>query len=289
MSYIGAHIGISDGIIEGIKKIQKAGGDIVQIFITNPRQKDITERTYDSLYRVKNYLIENNIRLVIHSSYLTNLARGWSKYSWWIMNLITEIEYAGQMGALGVVVHLGESVGYPQNIAINNMFTAIVHVVNITHKKYPNTLLLIETGAGQGSQLCYNLDDLANFFKKFSVLDDSLQKRIKLCLDSCHLFAAGYDLREEKDVDKLWDNIDKLFELKEISLVHLNDSSKPVGSRLDRHASLGAGEIGTTGINRFFYHCCKNEIPVILETPNHTFEDEIRTLQMLKAKFNNTK
>lgn len=262
---VGSHINITDDILKGIKEIQNAGGNIVQIFVTNEDNK---------LDNIKEYITNNNIKLVIHSSYLTNIARVWDKYSWQIRNLIVEMEYAKQAGAFGVVVHLGEALDLPENLAINNMFTSITHVISETD----DTMLLIETGAGQGSQLCYQLDDLAKFYKKFSILEPKKRDRIKICLDTCHLFAAGHDLTTVKKVDQFWNQLDLKIGITNIALIHLNDSSKPIGSRVDRHASLGKGEIGSTGLNQFFYHGVKHHIPILLETPHRTYGVEISGL-----------
>ena len=134
-----------------------------------------------------------------------------------------------------------------------------------------NVKLIIETSSGQGSELCYKLEDLKYFYEMFQ---PKYRKRIGLCIDSCHIFAAGYDLRTSKKVIKFFSYLSKLINLDKILLFHLNDSKKELGSKKDRHEKLGKGYIGLEGITQIIKICYKLNIPIILETPrlNHTPE-----------------
>ena len=138
------------------------------------------------------------MKVVVHSTYLINLARKWDEYSWWIKNLILEIQYANMIGAFGVVIHLGKKLNLSIEEAYNNMYTAIIYILNKT-MSLDNVSLILETSSGQGSELCYNLNDLSHFYKKFSI-NKNIYKRINICIDSCHIYSAGYDISSKSKV-----------------------------------------------------------------------------------------
>jgi len=197
--YFGTSIKINNNIIDKIKNIKAVGGNFIQIFIIKPGIKNILE--YDKkLDDLKDYLIKNNMKVVVHSSYLHNLARNWDKHSWWLNNLELEIKYAHNIGAIGIVVHFGKKLDLSINEAYNNMYTALIYIHNKT-KEYKDIKIFLETSTGQSSEICYKLEDLAYFYKKISRNENKdIKNRIKLCIDTCHVFAAGYSLKTKKEV-----------------------------------------------------------------------------------------
>ena len=137
-------------------------------------------------------------------------------------------------------------------------------------KKYQNIKIFIETSTGQGNEMCYKLADLAHFYKKLSANNSSsIRNRFGICLDTCHIFASGIDIRTPATIIKFFKKFDKMIGIKHIKLCHFNDSKNDLGSMIDRHEDIGKGFIGMTAllfIKKLLY---KKNIPMILETPNY--------------------
>ena len=157
------------------------------------------------------------------------------------------------------------------------MFTSIIHLVNKT-REYSSVKIFLETTAGQGTEMCYKLDDLAYFYNKFLRCDKFIKDRVKLCLDTCHIFAAGYDIKTKSSIKKYLKKFNKLIGIKHINLIHLNDSKCDIGCRVDRHENIGNGYIGLSGLKMIFKYFKKLNIPIILETPNNGYQTEIKLL-----------
>jgi len=131
--YFGSHISQEDGLIEGAKRIKSAGGNLLQIFLTIPGSTEVKNRTIVELDNFREYLDNNKMKVVVHSSYLHNLSREWDNYSWWIRNIIKEIEYCGRIGAIGLVIHFGKKLDLSIEEAYNNMFTSLIHIHKIIY------------------------------------------------------------------------------------------------------------------------------------------------------------
>lgn len=271
--------------MQAIKEIHKYRGNIIQIFVSDSKQINNASESMDEYEEIKQYAIKHRMQIVIHSSYLINLGREWDETSWWLTLLRNEMEIAQKLSdgnkPTYVVVHMGERLNRSREAAINFMFTALVHLLNKTEKTCPDVEILLETGAGQGTQIGHQLEEFSQFHRKFTGEEDEVWYRLGICVDTCHLFAAGYDLRTVSAVDKVWKKLDELEISKFIRLIHLNDSAKELGSRVDRHAELGKGLIGMTGIEAFARESLKREIPILLETPNKAYRREIDMLRNL--------
>lgn len=276
--FFGSHISQEDGLIEGAKKIKNAGGNFLQIFLTIPGSMEVKSRTLKELDDFRDYLKENNMGVVIHSSYLHNLSREWDSYSWWIRNIIQEIEYSHRIEALGIVIHFGKRLDLSVEEAYNNMFTSLIHIHNKT-KDYSSVRIILETSTGQGTELCYKLEDLAYFYKKFSRhKNEEIRERFGLCIDTCHIFSAGYDIKTKKSVKLYIETFEEMIGLRHVKLIHLNDSRVEQGSKVDRHDNIGRGFIGLEGLVNFFLYFYKLQIPIVLETPNNGYRMEIKRL-----------
>lgn len=273
MKYIGAHIDY-----EHRDNVIKVGGNAIQMFMT------ITKTQFNSIKKEvlderKNLL---DILVIIHSSYMHNISKDWDEYSWWIKAIINEVIYCYYIGSPAIVLHFGKYLELSKEEAFNNMYTSLIYIHNKT-KKYKNVKILLETSAGQGTELCYDLNDLEKFYKKISDNEDkSFSKRIKLCLDTCHIFAAGYDISNHKKVHDFLNLFDTKIGLKHIKVLHLNDCSAKLGERKDRHASIGNGNIGIDGLIAMFEYFYKKDTPIILETPGDAYKNEIPMLLELK-------
>lgn len=257
MPYIGPHIDFSGDFEILIDFHKKLKNNLFQIF-------RIPDKRIKNLEKFKKYIKKNDIKIFVHASYTINLAADWlTNYS--AMLFIDEIQFANKIGATGIVVHFGK---YKQEMtksqAINNMFTSLLTV----HKKTKNLpiKILLETPAGQGTELCYDINDLAAFYKKIKDVP-GLNNRIGICVDTCHIFSAGYDLVKKKDVVKYLHKFDELIGITNLWLVHLNDSKVARGARVDRHAPIGKGYIGIRGLKKFYKICTKKyNVPIVIET-----------------------
>lgn len=276
--FFGAHCD-SDNFIHSAEIVKQAGGNLVQIFVTKPTQQITEEMEISELLNFKKYLEKNKMKVVVHSSYINNMARDWDEYSWWLKNLEVEVKYAHIMGAIGVVLHFGKKLELSTEEAYNNMYTSLLYVHNKT-LQYQDIKIFLETSTGQGSETCYKLEDLAYFYKKFSKnINKSIKDRFKICLDTCHIFSAGYNLKTIKDIKNYLENFEELIGLRYVKLVHLNDCKVDVGEQKDRHANLGKGFIGLESLITIYKYFKNLNVPIVLETPNLGYIAEIQLLK----------
>lgn len=279
--YFGAHYTTTD-LIEAAERIKNAGGNLIQIFVSIPGDTKTEEISNKKLSEFKNYLVKNNMKVVVHSSYIHNIARYWDAYSFWLKNLELEIKYAHMISAIGLVLHFGKQLDLTIEEAFNNMYTSLIYLHNKTIQ-YKDVPIFLETSTGQGSEVCYRLEELARFYNKFSKNENkAIKERIKLCVDTCHIFAAGYNLKTRKDVKLYLEAFEELIGLRYIKLIHLNDSRVDVGGARDRHDNIGKGYIGIEGLQYFFNYFKKLNIPVVLETPDNGYKTEIKMLKQDK-------
>lgn len=249
------------------KTIESLGNDIntVQFFVNASYDKEIVQKAGKVFHN-------SNITGYIHSSYTINCAKEWDESSWWINYLIFEIKTAYLLRAKGIVLHTGTSVGLNEKIAINNLYTCMRYIHSKT-KKESSVKIILETPAGKGTEILTNYDEFINFMGKF---DDD---RFGMCLDTCHVFSAGYDIRKisvfnnmlKKCIDKLGSN--------KLALIHLNDSKKDLAERKDSHESLGYGFIGRESFNHIIKTITDLKIPIILETPSIYHDNEIKWIK----------
>lgn len=274
---IGAHIDNDiDNLIDSTLTIKKNGGNYVQVFVNIMNKK---QHKYD---KFKIFLTENKIECIVHASYTINCSQNWSDHSWWIRQFIEEIRCADKIGAIGIVIHLGKQLDLSKEEALNNMYSALLYVHSETSSCKP--MILIETSTGQGSEICYQLEDLAHFYRKIlSHKNNIIRNRIKLCVDTCHIFSAGYDIRNENTIEQYLDRFNELIGLENIKLIHLNDSKNDIGQKLDRHENLGRGYIGKKALLHFATIFIKLHVPIILETPGeHILNDLLKLKTIIK-------
>lgn len=288
---IGAHASIIPSILEGIRYIKSLGGNVVQIFTggnksssLNVKQK-VSER---QALEIKNYLITHKIYLSIHAIYLLNFCTYPSlsqriKYAH--NNIIYDLELGEQIGAKTVVLHLGFQKDLDEEEAYNNMADNVIHILSKTNITAPSVTLSLETPAGQGSQIASTIDKLSWLF---SIIKNQLNekeknneltkgeiklinKRLKICIDTAHIFSSGENIINEKEMQKYISTITKKFGKRRIELIHLNDSKQPLNSRKDQHQGIGDGYIfsdynGLKGLKYLINWCKVNSVPIVLET-----------------------
>lgn len=264
---IGIHINVKhlQDIKEALKYANEIGCTHVQMFNEN----------IDSKMKIKTLLKKYDLKLIIHASYVINIATDFDPLGWRTKYLLMEIDRSIRNGADGMVVHLGNSAGKSQEKAIDNMYFLLSEISKKIKKK--SFYLLLETTSGQGTELCYKLEDLAKFYNRLK--EDKKNQQIKLCLDTCHIFCAGYDLRTKKSVDNYIKKFDSLIGTENVKLLHVNDSLNDMGTRKDRHADLGEGYIGAEGIKHFYKYFASKNIPAILETSPEKYDSEVNFLK----------
>ena len=259
----GVHIDEDD--IEGeLLRAHNMNIKLIQLFV-DLSMKHADAKRYNKLMR------DYGISCVVHASYSINLGAKWDTYSWWIHKFIGEIFMAERLGAFGIVVHLGKQMTLEHGDAINNMYNGLIHVHNKT--KHTNVSIYVETSAGQGTEMCYNLDDYCKLFAKLTHIS-----RFKMCIDTAHIFVAGYDIRTPESVRDIFTMLHNKVSANHIGLIHLNDAKEPLGSKKDRHQSLGQGTIGLDGLTTIIQFAKSANIPIVLETPYDNQSNDVTIL-----------
>ena len=268
MRRIGIHVGQED-IENSIIKVKKNGGNIIQLFV------NISNK--EKYYKLASFLKKHNMKSIVHISYTINCCKNWSEYSWWIVQFIEEIKCAAILESAYVVIHLGKQLELSKEEALNNMYSSLIYVNARTIEL--DLSILIETSTGQGSEICYKIEDLAHFYRKILThRNDKVKNRIKICVDTCHIFCAGYDIRNKNTIEQYLDNFNELIGLENIKLIHLNDSKNDIGSNVDRHENLGFGYIGCKSLIYFINRLNKLNPIIILETPHDRIYEDLKKI-----------
>ncbi|MCV2526047.1 MAG: deoxyribonuclease IV [Candidatus Lightella neohaematopini] len=211
-------------------------------------------------------------QILVHSSYLINLGHpvtnGINRSRYLFFN---ELYKCKQLGLKLINFHLGNHL-YKINIA--NCLTRIAESINLALNKFNDVILIMENSAGQGSSVGFNFEHLSNII---NMVND--KNRIGVCLDTCHAFAAGYDI--SNNYYEVFNKFNNIIGLKYLKAIHLNDSKNQCNSRIDRHASLGQGMIGAKMFKWIMLNNELNKIPIIIETPPKNWINEIHWLENL--------
>lgn len=278
MRRLGVHTSISGGIERSVERAKVLGCNTFQIFCHNPRTWAKPEIALGSAKRFI-YLRElyGMDPLFIHCSYLINIASPNSTTRYLSKDmLIRELEIAEILKADYVIVH-------PGSCAIDKdrgKSKAREILKSIGEHKEWKTKLLLENTAGQRGDISSRLEDLAELISASDKLIGGI------CLDTCHAFQAGYDLRSEEGIDSLSASIKKIIGPNKVKVIHLNDSKKDLSSGVDRHEHIGRGKIGELGFKRFLNHPEFSGIPIILETPKKSERDDIMNLRKVRQILN---
>jgi deoxyribonuclease-4 len=260
---LGTHIESDINKIYSTIELLPNNVNAVQFFV-NPSDD------YHKYKDIKYIIAKKNIHVFIHSSYKINIAKDWDESSWWVKHIVYEIKVAHLLGADGIIIHTGYKMSLNTAVAMNNIYTLLMYIHNIT-KKESNVKLLIETPSGKGSEMLSNYDNFINFMTKFNNID-----RIGICIDTCHVFSAGYDIRKPEILNGMISKIKKELGSGKLGLIHLNDSKDDIYSNKDRHESLGYGFIGRVGLKKIIKIIKNIDVPIILETPQLYHDNEIK-------------
>ena len=253
---------IAGGAFNALISGKEVGCATIQIFTKNNNRWNAKPLTETEITEFKAKQKETGIKPVVaHNSYLINTAspdKALSQKSKEAM--LIEMQRCEQLGVPVLVMHPGSHVGTGEKEGIKRIAEAIDWLHEKT-KEY-QVQIALETTAGQGSHLGYRFEQLAE------IIDLTGDKtRLAICLDTCHIFAAGYDIRTEQGYEKTMAEFDQIIGLKRLKAIHFNDSVKDFGSRVDRHAHIGQGKTGQAGFGFFMNDQRLENIPKLLETP----------------------
>jgi deoxyribonuclease IV len=262
MPLFGAHLSIAGGYHKAVEAAAELGMDTVQLFTSSPSQWKRKPISAEEIATFKDSLKSSKLKFpTAHDSYLINLAApddGLYRRS--IASFIDELDRAAALGLSYLVTHPGAHVGGGEEEGLARVAAALDEV----HSARPDcsVTILLETTAGQGSSLGAKFEHLAHLLETVKE-----PKRLGVCLDTCHVFAAGYAIGTDAEYDATFKEFDRVVGLKWLKLFHVNDSVKPLGSRVDRHAGLGLGKIGLNAFRRLATDPRFARKPMILETP----------------------
>jgi len=286
---IGCHLP-SANLFKSVDEVNKYGGNFMQIFVTNPmgRAGQDSFNKYKSIGpQIKSYCENNQTSIVVHCPYVLNFAKEFNEESNEIKRLLLELRISDQIGAIGCVIHVGKKLDLDVNDATLNMYKSIKYVLDKIREEKLSTKLIIETAAGQGTELFVTedngLDELANFYHRFTKEDKQI---FKICVDTCHIFSAGFDIRSKKKVRYFFILFDKMIGLEHLALIHFNDSKTPYNSHVDRHERIGKGHIALSGLAEFIRQAHRFKIPLCLETHGDAYKKEIPWINKIISKAN---
>jgi len=292
--FVGAHVSASGGVYNAPLNAKAIGAKAFALFTKNQRQWVAKPLDEETIQKFKTNLQQSGIlpkHVLPHDSYLINLGHPeQEKLEKSREAFIDELERCDALGLDKLNFHPGshlakltkkqkEDVSLLEEIE-NKCLDVIAESINIALDKTQNVKAVIENTAGQGSNLGYKFEHLAYIIEK--VKDKS---RVGVCIDTCHMFTAGYDIRTREAYDKTWNEFGEIVGFEYLSGMHLNDSKPPLGSKVDRHHSLGQGEIGLDAFKFIMNDERMDDIPLILETIDETlWPQEIQLLYSFENK-----
>jgi deoxyribonuclease-4 len=278
----GAHMSSSGGIDSAIDRIVAVGGDCVQVFTQSPRMWRPTDHKPEAIERFREKRSEAGIGgVVCHALYLVNLAAPDDAiYEKSVLAMRNTVDAASAIGADGVIFHVGSHLGAGFETGLERASAALTQVLE---RCEGDTWLLMENSAGAGGTIGRSLDELAALLDR---LDH--HPRLGVCLDSCHLYATGYDVTDRSGVDSLVAEVDQRFGINRLRALHVNDSAAELGSNRDRHANIGEGLMGEN-LGAFLSHPAFQHLSAYLEVPGENKHgpdaNEIQKLRDLHARW----
>ncbi|MCX7993436.1 MAG: deoxyribonuclease IV [Fimbriimonadales bacterium] len=256
---IGAHTSTAGGLQNALYEGKQLGCTAVQIFTASPRQWKPVPVAAEQIEKLQHARHETGIECVVsHAAYLINLAsqdpdtrrKAYEAY-------LAELQRCAALGIRYAVVHMGSHPDFDTGMQL--LIESLRHLL----AEMPDGVCIaMETMAGQGNALCYRFE---HFARIYDALPD---ERLVICADTCHLFAAGYDMRTPETYHAVWDEFDRYIGLSRLQVWHLNDSKKPLGSRVDRHEHIGEGELGLSAFQLILNDPRFATLPMLIETPD---------------------
>lgn len=281
MKRIGAHVSASGGVFNAPLNAAKIGADAFAMFVKNQRRWDAPPLSAEEIAAFKDALKQSGIRaehVLVHDSYLINLGHPREAEREKSLNaFVDEIRRCEALGLRLLNFHPGSHLN---EISAQECLDNIAESLNFAIANTAGIKLVLENTAGQGSNLGYDFAQLAYVIGKISNKD-----RIGVCIDTCHAFAAGYDLRSRQAYERTMSEFDRAIGYKFLSGMHLNDTKNELGVRKDRHESLGRGFLGLAAFENIMNDPNIDEIPLILETIDDSlWAEEIALLRSMQGR-----
>jgi len=274
---IGCHVSISGSIDRAVDNAVERECSAFQIFTRNPRGWNAKDLSDGDITNFKEKLKASKIdrfATCAHMPYLPNLSTpkedGFEKS---VNTLISEVERCGRLGIPYLVTHLGSHLGTGEEAGIKQL----VKGLNKAGQTKNDVIILLENTAGQKNSVGANFEQLAEIFNQLKPA-----KKFGVCLDTCHAFVSGYDLRTEKLVKDTLAKFDDTVGFENLKILHLNDAKGEIGCNLDRHYHVGLGNIGEKGLSEVIKTANKKKIPIILETPIDDVRDDFEKIRKVK-------
>jgi deoxyribonuclease-4 len=273
---IGAHISTKGGLHTVFERAAEIDASAIALFAKNSNQWKGKTMSDDD---VALFADKRNLRPILtHASYLINLATTSAEFHRKsIEAMIDELDRAERLGIHAVVLHPGAHLGAGADAGVEQIARSLdqIHAAIPNHK----VVTLLETAAGQGSCIGCTFEELGQIR---ALVDD--KSRVGICFDTCHVFASGYELRNHDDYERTIDALDAHVGIDNVGAFHLNDSKKPLGSRVDRHEHIGDGEIGVDAFAFLLNDPRFRGIPKVIETPKTVeHESDRRNLTLLRS------
>lgn len=275
MKYVGAHVSVAGGVENAPLEAQVIGAKSFALFTgssnrwvskaISPKQAELfAQRCLDAGFEPKHILPHDNFLINLGSPDEEKLQKSRKSF-------LDEMRRCEQLGLKMLNFHPGSHVN---ECTPEECLDRIAESLNMTLDKTSGVTAVIENTAGQGSNLGFSFAQIAHIIDK--VEDKS---RVGVCIDTCHAYSAGYDLRSEEGYEQTWKEFDEIIGKEYLKALHLNDDKKPLGSRIDRHESIGKGTLGLEFFRRLMNDPRFDDMPLILETPDDTlWPEEIELL-----------
>ena len=256
---LGAHVSASGGLDKAIDRAQEMGAETIQVFVSSPRQWRFHSPKEEHVlaFRVKTEATGVGPTF-FHGSYLVNIGGTPDLVRKSVDLLVDTMNVAGQVGAAGVIFHGGSHKGVGFDGVLDQASSALVEVLE---RSPSDAWLIVENCAGMGAQIGASFGEIGR------LIDAVDSPRMRVCLDTEHCFAAGYNIADAGAIDATMDEFDREIGLDKLAAVHANDAKVELGSGIDRHENIGEGYIGTEGFEVIMGHPAFREVPFLLEVP----------------------
>jgi deoxyribonuclease-4 len=259
---LGGHLSVAGGYHNALNKTTAIGGSCLQIFASSPRGWNFTvpsEQAIEQFLKLKHEL--NIDPIYFHASYLINLANDWKAAYYARQSLINELNLAPKMAVKGSIIHLGsfktKDPFDPENYDVDK--NLINNITEILSKIPENALFIIENAGNK--KVGQSIEEIAH------IINQVQDPRVRVCLDTCHAYSAGYDLSKPEKLDEFLNRFEELVGLNRLEVVHFNDSKDPFDSGRDRHENIGKGTLGIDTFRLMLNHPKLKHLPFIIEVP----------------------
>ena len=274
---LGAHVSTAGGLGKAIDRAQEMGAETLQIFVSSPRGWAFKPITEDAIATFRRKAADVDAGPVFfHAIYLISLAANTDDHLAKSEKALTDyMQAAGPLGASGVIFHAGSHKGAGYEAVFDQAVRTMDRVLAASP---PDVWLMLENSAGMGDHICSSFSEIGRLMKALEA------PNVRVCLDTQHMFAAGYDVTSADALDRVMDEFDREIGLSNLAAVHANDSKAPLGAGVDRHENIGQGHMGLDAFRVVMAHPAFRDVPFLLEVPGEDGEGPDKAnLDVLKA------